>query len=204
MRRTMAALVVAAATLGMVASTAGGAAASGGGGCGGPVSDATGTTVRIHDFCFLPTILRVRRGQAVTFDNRDSFSHVVLGANAVWGSFTQLRGRHTVTYRFTRAGVYPYVCTYHPGMVGAIVVGNASGRGAAHATATAAGPVIAVSPETRAAQPVAADPVTALPIAPSVQRHWYEPWQLVALVVLVVLVLAFARSEVRRHRAVLA
>ena len=116
------------------------ASASGGGGCGRVVSDARGASIHIHNFCFTPTILRIRPGQTVTWVNRDPFSHTVMGANAVWGTFGELASRRSVTYRFVRAGVYPYVCTIHPGMVGAIVVGSGSGLGDARATTTESGP----------------------------------------------------------------
>jgi plastocyanin len=193
-------MFVAAALGGPLAAPAG---ASGGGGCGRPVSDAAGTSVRIREFCFLPTILRVRPGQAVVFENRDSFPHVVLGANAVWGSFGQVRGGHDVTYRFTRPGIYPYVCTYHPGMVGAVVVGHGQARGEAHAAATAAGPVVAVmaadaAVNTATAHAILAEVGTATASTPT-SSGWYEPWQLVALSLLVAAVLAFIGVERRRR-----
>jgi plastocyanin len=119
------------------------ASASGGGGCGRVVTDAHGTKVRIHSFCFTPAILRIRPGQTVTWVNRDPFSHTVMGANAVWGSFSEVAW--SVTYRFVHAGVYPYVCTIHPGMVGAIVVGSGNGLGDARTTTTEAGPVTLVT-----------------------------------------------------------
>jgi plastocyanin len=115
------------------------AGASGGGGCGGPVTDETGTTVEIEDYCFGPTILRVAPGDSVTFVNLDRTPHTVLGANATWGGFDTLKRGHEATYEFTEAGVFPYVCTWHPGMVGTIVVGD--GAGGAIDTTTAAGPV---------------------------------------------------------------
>lgn len=131
------------------------AIASGGGGCGRPVTDQQGTRVHIKNYCFGPTILRVRSGETVTWVNRDGFSHSVLGANGTWGSYEQLRGIPAeVSYRFVRSGVYPYVCTYHPGMMGAVVVGNGTGRGVANAVTTSTGPVV----------PVAASPV-AEPVA---------------------------------------
>ena len=117
------------------------ASASGGGGCGRPVTDAKGTGVDIADFCFSPTILRVSTGDAVTFTNVDPFPHSVLGANATWGDYAGFKKR-SVTYRFSEPGVYPYVCTYHPGMVGAVVVGD--GVGGAIDTSTADGPVTKV------------------------------------------------------------
>ena len=115
------------------------AGASGGGGCGGPVTDRVGARIAIRNFCFGPTVLRVHRGRVVTFVNRDDFEHTVMGANASWGSFMPLRGGHDVRYRFTRPGVYPYVCTYHAGMVGAVVVGGGVPHTSSKAT-TAAGP----------------------------------------------------------------
>jgi plastocyanin len=115
------------------------AGASGGGGCGGPVTDGAGTTVEIEDFCFGPTILRVAPGESVTFVNLDRSPHTVLGANATWGGYDALKKGHEATYEFAEAGVFPYVCTWHPGMVGAIVVGD--GAGGAIETATADGPV---------------------------------------------------------------
>ena len=116
-------LVTAIATLALV--PAAGAAASGGGGCGGPVTEAAGTGVGIEGFCFTPTILRTGVGETVTWTNRDRVPHVVGGANMVWGSFEQLRRGDSATYRFSEPGVYPYVCAWHPGMVGAVVVGEA-------------------------------------------------------------------------------
>ena len=120
------------------------ASASGGGGCGRPVTDGRGTRVTIKQFCFSPTVLHVRRGTTVTFTNLDLFEHNVQGASVSWGSWDAVKRGAPVRYRFVRSGVYPYVCSMHPGMVGAIVVGDGNGRGAAHTTTTAEGPVIRV------------------------------------------------------------
>jgi plastocyanin len=144
------------ATLALVPGVAG---ASGGGGCGGPVTDAAGTTVEIKDFCFGPTILRVATGDTITFVNADPFPHTVLGANGAWGSYDALKQGGEATYGFSEAGVYPYVCTLHVGMVGTVVVGD--GVGGAIDTTTAAGPVTLASAlaggvrdaETRSASP---------------------------------------------------
>jgi len=133
-----------AAGLGLVVAFAlmpGVAGASGGGGCGQPVTDAACTTVEIESFFFVPTIIRVESGREVTFANADPFPHTVLGANGAWGSYGALKPDKDVTYRFIDAGVYPYVCTLHPGMVGAVVVGD--GVGGAIDTNTSAGLVVA-------------------------------------------------------------
>lgn len=115
------------------------ASASGGGGCGGPVTDAAGPTVDIQGNCFSPTILRAGTGDVVTFANADPVPHTVLGANGAWGGYDTLKSGRAATFTFAEPGVYPYVCTVHPGMVGTIVVGD--GVGGAIDTTTAAGPV---------------------------------------------------------------
>ena len=192
---------IAIATVAAVAFPGGAAVASGGGGCGRPVSDARGDTVRIRDFCFGPTILRVHPGDEVVFLNADSTPHTVMGANASWGSFRQLSVGKDVTYRFTRPGVYPYVCTWHPGMVGAVVVGGGP-RMATGATTTAAGPVVQVLPQPRIQPAVAGVPVAdPAPQAVPISGGWVAPWQLIALGVLVLLSVAFVVLQRRGQQS---
>ncbi len=186
------------ATVAAVAFPGGAAVASGGGGCGRPVSDARGDTVRIRDFCFGPTILRVHPGAEVRFLNADSTPHTVMGANASWGSFRQLNvGKH-ITYRFTRPGIYPYVCTWHPGMVGAVVVGGGP-RMATGVSTTASGPVVQVLPQPRIEPGIAAAPAIGGTAEPApVSAGWVAPWQAIALALLALLV--FAAVALERHR----
>ncbi len=166
-------LVGPAVLAGLLCAGAAPASASGGGGCGRPVTDARGTTVAIRVFCFRPTVLRVRPGQTVRFVNRDPVAHTVLGANGAWGSFDILRaGGGSVAYRFTRPGVYSYVCTLHPGMVGTVVVGG-GGHAGGLGTTSAAGPV---SPATGSPAPatgsVRAPGLAAAPSAPATAGAW--------------------------------
>ena len=63
-------------------------------------------------------------GETVTWANQDGFDHNVAGANGAWGSFEILRKEKTASYTFSEPGVYAYVCTVHPGMVGTVVVGT--------------------------------------------------------------------------------
>lgn len=140
--RRVSSMVVGAVVLVSVGLAPGVARASGGGGCGRAVTDGHGTRIAIRNFCFGPTILRVRPGDTVTWVNHDGFPHTVLGANAAWGGFDSVRrDGGQVSYRFVSAGVYPYVCTVHIGMVGAVVVGNGRADGGTYATTTNAGPV---------------------------------------------------------------
>jgi plastocyanin len=165
--------------------------ASGGGGCGGPVTDDDGTRVSIRNFCFGPTILRVRPGDTVTWVNRDGFPHIVLGANGAWGGYDNVRRNGgEVSYRFVSSGVYPYVCTYHPGMIGAVVVGSGRPDGNAYAVATSAGPVtLAEVAETAIAPHVVPAPVPT------------RSWAPAALGIGLMLVVVAAIATSRRRRA---
>jgi plastocyanin len=166
------------------------ASASGGGGCGRPVTDAKGTGVDIRDFCFSPTILRLSTGDAVTFANVDPVPHSVLGANATWGDYAGFKKR-SVTYRFSEPGVYPYVCTYHLGMVGAVVVGD--GVGGAIDTPTAEGPVTKVD-----ASELGLENASAVGGQPSEANGG---WPVVVAVAFAIAVGSFAVIVVRRRRA---
>ncbi len=101
--------------------------AAGGGGCHSASTQGKGDAVEIADACFTPTILHVDPGQPVTWINTDPFVHNVT-ANS-WGHFDDLLAGDSFTATFQDAGVYPYACTYHPGMSGAVVVGDGMGAG---------------------------------------------------------------------------
>jgi plastocyanin len=152
-RRALAA-VFGSAVLASVVLVPGVAAASGGGGCGAPVTDAAGTEVEISENCFTPTILRAQPGDTITFTNADRVPHTVLGANGVWGSYDAMKRNVEATYEFAEAGVYPYVCTWHPGMIGVVVVGD--GAGGAIDTTTAEGPITLAGSQTEIAEPASA------------------------------------------------
>jgi plastocyanin len=99
-------------------------ALAGGGGCSAPVTQGVASLVRIQRFCFKPTILYADPGDSITWVNRDEAAHLVLGANLRWGNYRDLELGESDVLRFSSPGVYPYLCTYHPGMVGAVVVGD--------------------------------------------------------------------------------
>jgi plastocyanin len=159
--------------------------ASGGGGCGRAVTDRDGTRVGIRNFCFGPTILRVRPGETVTWVNRDAVPHTVLGANGAWGGYdTVRRNGGRVAFRFVSSGVYPYVCTYHPGMIGAVVVGNGRPVASAHAVTTNAGPVTPAGSGAGSETTVEQQNVVPTPVAPG-SGAAAVAWGLAALFVVV-------------------
>jgi plastocyanin len=98
-----------------------------GGGCHSGVTSGEGDTVELKDACFTPSILRVDPGAGVTFVNLDDLTHNV-GGN-LWGNFEDMHLGDAFTATFDEPGVYPFACSYHPGMTGAIVVGDGTGAG---------------------------------------------------------------------------
>jgi plastocyanin len=98
------------------------AGASGGGACPPPITNGGRTEARIRNYCYKPTVIHVRPGATVKWINKDGAPHSVTGANRAWGSYKRLKLDEAVTYRFNRAGVYPYYCVLHLGMVGTVVV----------------------------------------------------------------------------------
>ena len=79
----------------------------------------------VRGLCFGPTVLYVLPGTRVTWTNQDPVLHTVTGLGFRWGSGDSLGQGNSISYRFTAPGVYPYSCIIHPGMVGAVVVGDA-------------------------------------------------------------------------------
>jgi plastocyanin len=102
-------------------------AAAGGGGCHSGATQGTGDTVELVDACPTPTILTIDPGGTVSFVNQDPFAHNVIGSS--WGHPEDLNQGDGFTATFDEPGVYPWACWYHPGMTGAIVVGDGTGVG---------------------------------------------------------------------------
>lgn len=96
------------------------APAAAGGGCG-TFTDGAGPAVDTQHNCFVPAVARVAVGDTVTWRNADGMPHNVT-TNAGFGGDLPLKD--SLSHRFTEPGVYPYACTLHPGMVGAVVVGD--------------------------------------------------------------------------------
>jgi plastocyanin len=107
--------------------------ASAGGGChtGATENDASGeqeATVRLVDACFSASVTTVDPGTPVTFVDMDAgIVHNVSGSQ--WGHFEEMTEGDAFTVSFDEAGIYPFACQYHPGMTGAIVVGDGTGAG---------------------------------------------------------------------------
>jgi plastocyanin len=97
-----------------------------GGGChrNQTVSEGTGMTLEIVENCFSPSVLRTTPGGSVTFVNRSGGVHDVMGEAGRWGSDGTLANGQSFVASFPAAGTYPFECSLHPGMTGAVVVGE--------------------------------------------------------------------------------
>jgi len=174
------------------------AVANAGGGChDGQFSDQQGVRVELRDICFTPTVIRIEPGQSVTWTNKDDTAHTVTGSAVRWGSFDELSLDDTATYRFKASGVFPYFCLLHPGMVGAVVVGDGT---SASTTTQAAVPV----PPVQSAPPAAPE---AAPVATTASSGVSSVWRILALAALALIVVALAgwvaqRFSTRRRTTV--
>lgn len=121
-----------------------GVSAVGGGGCHAPRSEAAGLEVRLAEACFSPTVLHVQTGATVTWTNAEAVQHNVVGVGGEWGQGQPLDKGASFSATFAQAGIFPYFCSYHPGMVGVVAVGG-DGAAAAPAPEEGGGPAAAAA-----------------------------------------------------------
>ena len=79
------------------------------------------TEVKIDNFSFGPTSITVAAGTTVTWTNRDDIPHTVVSTDGVFKSKV-LDTDEKFSFTFTKPGTYPYFCSIHPKMTGAVVV----------------------------------------------------------------------------------
>jgi plastocyanin len=161
MRRAVLLIVIAGA-----ATLTTGPAALAGGGCHGAATqqDDRGeeaATVEMVDACFSASITTVDPGTEVTFVNLDEGVTHNVGGN-LWGNLEDMYAGDTYTAIFDEAGIYPFACSYHPGMTGAIVVGDGKGAGNGTEVSTAPPELDPVS-TTTTSEPVAATSASPAP-----------------------------------------
>jgi amicyanin len=79
--------------------------------------------VKISNFKFEPPSIAVKVGGTVTWTNEDSAAHTATDDKNTppfdTGSLEQGKSKEI---KFTKAGTYPYICTFHPFMKGTVVV----------------------------------------------------------------------------------
>ena len=86
----------------------------------GPTAPA-GTSVRMAGSRFEPVTMTVAAGTTIRWFNDDALPHTVTAADSSWDSGNLAPGG-AFERRFDSPGTYAYLCRYHPGMTGTIVV----------------------------------------------------------------------------------
>jgi plastocyanin len=81
-------------------------------------------TVPVKGCEFGPTVVHVPEGASVTWVNHDVVPHTVTGALLSWGNTEEMAKGDETRFRFSESGTFPYFCIFHPGMAGAVVVGD--------------------------------------------------------------------------------
>lgn len=125
-------IVTAVATTGLEAGGGGGGGVSS---CRGVEREGDGLSVAVSQSCFSPIVLHVEPGATVKWSNADRMPHNVAAMGEEWGDGRAMAGGSSVSMTFAEAGIFPYYCAFHPGMVGVIAVGGEPGTGAARRSA---------------------------------------------------------------------
>lgn len=77
--------------------------------------------VLIENMAFNQALITVPLNTTVRWSNQDGAAHTVTSATGAFDSGNIGVGG-TYLYQFTRAGTYPYKCSYHASMTGTVVV----------------------------------------------------------------------------------
>ena len=84
-------------------------------------ADNANANVDITNFAFTPAALTVKSGETVTFENRDSTVHSIVGVGGFFRS-KPLDSDDKFSFTFDKPGEYSYFCGLHPYMKGKVVV----------------------------------------------------------------------------------
>jgi plastocyanin len=110
-------LVLSLATL--VACSSSPASSGGGSSSGGSGSGSSAVTVTLQNIAFNPSQIDVGVGGTVTFVNKDSVAHDIVGSG--WDSGSLAPGA-SFSQTFPTAGTFPIHCIIHPSMTGSVTV----------------------------------------------------------------------------------
>jgi plastocyanin len=86
------------------------------------VTDPASDTVSMPGFSFSPYSTTIRLGGTIVFDFPAEPHNVIFERLPGAPTDIQVTSRRTVSRTFAVAGTFPYDCTLHPGMSGAVVV----------------------------------------------------------------------------------
>ncbi len=78
-------------------------------------------TVDIETLQFSPLNLEVKAGDTIIWKNKDAFPHNVTAENKSFRS-GEIQSARSWKFKAGKKGVFPYVCTLHPGMKAVLTV----------------------------------------------------------------------------------
>ncbi len=79
--------------------------------------------VKIDNFSFGPAALTVSAGTTVTWTNHDDIPHTVVSSDDPKAFKSKvLDSDEKFSFKFEKAGTYPYFCSIHPKMTGKVIV----------------------------------------------------------------------------------
>ncbi len=78
-------------------------------------------TVPIKNYAFMAMSVTVATGGSVTWKNLDGEPHTVVSTDGLFRSAGLDQG-DSFTFRFTKPGVYKYICSIHPQMKASVIV----------------------------------------------------------------------------------
>jgi plastocyanin len=81
----------------------------------------TSAIVPIKNFAFMPMSTTIAAGGSVTWKNMDGEIHTVVSTDGLFRS-GGLDEDDSFTFKFTKPGVYKYICSVHPQMKAMIIV----------------------------------------------------------------------------------
>jgi plastocyanin len=84
-------------------------------------AEADDSNIGIDNFAFTPSVLTVKAGATVTFENHDDIPHLVVAVDGKYRS-KALDTNDKFSIAFDKPGEYAYFCGLHPTMKGRIVV----------------------------------------------------------------------------------
>ena len=88
---------------------------------GGTALAQSGAMVVMKNFDFSPMAVTVPAGASVTWKNLDGEPHTVTSVDGLFRSGALDQGE-SFTFRFSKPGVYRYLCSIHPKMTASVTV----------------------------------------------------------------------------------
>lgn len=157
------------------------------GACSSSDEPQSSVTVAMEDNRFEPEVVRIGAGEAVRFVNRGVIPHNAVGVDQSWSTglvagaevMALMDPGEEATVRFDQPGVYRYLCSIHAaadgssGMIGTVIVGDATVDESEAASPTPAGLVTGVVRSVPDVHPTiqnavdAADPGDLILVAPA-------------------------------------